>query len=193
MILAATLCHIEIEFIDGVLGDTVPDNAIPLAEGHTRLANPNVGSWRGHMNAIQEVVRRNLSYALILEDDADWDINLRSQLEAFAQSNEALTQPLQGNETRYTDPTFPRTGPINGTILQPPDILYDQLPLTEEPVDSPYGENWDVFWLGHCDMRFPFPTNNILPKGRVVQTDPVTIPQQQHLWTLSQPSDLRIQ
>lgn len=55
MALAASLSNLEIEFIDGVNGADVPDNAIPQSKSHGRLANASVSSWRAHMNAIQEL------------------------------------------------------------------------------------------------------------------------------------------
>ena len=56
MTLSAALSNLEIEFVDGVLGETVPDKAIPLAPELERPPAPVVGSWRAHMNAIQEYV-----------------------------------------------------------------------------------------------------------------------------------------
>ena len=56
MVLGAALSNLEIEFIDGVLGNTVVDKAVPLNPGQERLPNALVGSWRAHMNAIQESV-----------------------------------------------------------------------------------------------------------------------------------------
>ncbi|KAK7218984.1 hypothetical protein V2G26_006987 [Clonostachys chloroleuca] len=32
------------------------------------------GCWRAHMDVIQQVIKRNLNSALILEDDVDWDV-----------------------------------------------------------------------------------------------------------------------
>ena len=50
-----------------------------------------------------------------MEDDADWDVNLRSQLEHIALGSQAL--------------------------LSTPS---DSVPV------SPYGDGWDLIWLGHC-------------------------------------------
>lgn len=54
MTLQAALSNLNIKFIDGVLGQNVPDSAIPTSSGHGRMGDPSIGSWRGHMNAIQE-------------------------------------------------------------------------------------------------------------------------------------------
>lgn len=54
MTLQAALSNLNINFIDGILGQNVPDSAIPIGKDHGRMADPSIGSWRGHMNAIQE-------------------------------------------------------------------------------------------------------------------------------------------
>jgi len=50
----------------------------------TQLWENNLGSWRAHMNAIRAVIENRLSSALIMEDDVDWDVNIKSQLSIFA-------------------------------------------------------------------------------------------------------------
>lgn len=56
IVLEAALSNIDVEFIDGVQGKDVPDKAIPTGPGLERMPDPNVGSWRAHINAIQESV-----------------------------------------------------------------------------------------------------------------------------------------
>ncbi|KAI1479038.1 glycosyltransferase family 25 protein [Daldinia eschscholtzii] len=189
MILQTAISNFEFEFIDGVDGKDIPDKAIPTSHELKRLDNPTLGAWRAHINAIQEVVRRNLSSALIMEDDADWDVRIREQMHDFALSAHALTQPLKGS-SKFSDPTFPEAG--NGPEAVP-DLTFGKLPATAAPMNSPYGDNWDVLWLGHCGMRFPFPDKKIVPKGRVVRPNDVTVPQHKHLWSIYEPSDLRQQ
>lgn len=56
MILQAALSNIDIDFIDGVPGNTVSDKAIPKTTEHDRLNDGAIGCWRGHMNALGESV-----------------------------------------------------------------------------------------------------------------------------------------
>lgn len=44
------------------------------------------GSWHSHMNAIQIIVARGLGSALVLEDDVDWDVRLKTQMVTFAKA-----------------------------------------------------------------------------------------------------------
>ncbi|KAH6647300.1 hypothetical protein BKA67DRAFT_663633 [Truncatella angustata] len=175
MILAAALSNIEIEFIDGLLGETVPDKAIPAGPEYTRLPEPVIGSWRGHMNAIQEIVKRNLTSALIIEDDADWDISIKDQMRDLALASHALTQPLEGSG-KYADPTYPH--PQENQLEMVHNIPFKKRQPTEPPKVSPYGDHWNLMWTGHCGMHFPW--SKLAPRARVVQND-VTVPQHRYI------------
>ncbi|GKT53006.1 glycosyltransferase family 25 protein [Colletotrichum tofieldiae] len=190
ILLQAALSEMAIDFVDGVEGKTVPDKAIPKTSEHDRLSDGAIGCWRGHMNALEEIVRRNLSSALILEDDADWDIRIRQQLHDFALATQALTQPLLGAPSSYVDPSYPRsTENSPGTV---PDISFNHLPATVAPKISPYGDDWDLLWIGHCGMHFPFAdAKNIVPKARVIHANDVTVAPKKNLWTLNIPFTLK--
>lgn len=53
-----------------------------------------------------------------MEDDADWDVNIRNQLIEFARGAKYIQEYPQGATTR-----------------------------------SPYGDDWDVLWIGHCALN----------------------------------------
>lgn len=56
MVLASSLTGFDIEWVDGVRGDTIPDKAVPFGIDRKKLMETNLGSWRGHMNAIRRYV-----------------------------------------------------------------------------------------------------------------------------------------
>lgn len=72
----------------------------------------------------------------------DWDVRLKPQLELIAAGARAVVANLP-------DALFP-TGRSN--------------PSSPTPA-SPYGDDWDVLWLGHCGEPFPedLPENQNLP------------------------------
>lgn len=72
------------------------------------------------------MVRERISTALVFEDDADWDVGLRTQLEQFAQGGRYITSSSSG-------PTSLRSK------------------MTGQ-AHSPYGDDWDLLWLGHCGV-----------------------------------------
>lgn len=118
MALASTLTGFNLHWVDGIRGESIPNKAVPFRVDRERLMETNLGSWRGHMNTIRSIVEDALESALILEDDMDWDVRLKSQLENVAKGSRSL---LASNAN-------PR---------------------------SPYGDDWDVLWLGHCGEVFP--------------------------------------
>ena len=65
------------------------------------------------------MVEQRLGSAIVMEDDVDWDVSIKSQFYNFALAVRAL-QYLTVNQ------------------IQP---------------HSPYGDDWDVFWLGHCGLE----------------------------------------
>lgn len=140
------------------------------------------------LNDCNRIVKRNLSSALILEDDADWDIQIKDQLRDFAIATHTLTQPLEGTSDTYADPTYPI--PKGQAKLR--EFQFNNLPKTVVPRHSPYGDNWNLLWVGHCGMHFPFADDRNLPKGRVVWTDQ-SVPQKQYLWNIDQPEDIKEQ
>lgn len=116
--LTAALTGFHVNWVDGVKADTVVDKAVPFGIDRHGGFGSNLGSWRGHMNAIRRIVEEDLESALIMEDDMDWDVRLRSQLEDVAKGSRMLLN-------------------------------------SEASPNSPYGDGWDVLWIGHCGEPFP--------------------------------------
>jgi GR25 family glycosyltransferase involved in LPS biosynthesis len=133
------------------------------------------------------IVTKNISSALIIEDDADWDIRIRQQLHDMALSTQALTQPLIAAPGSYADPTYPSAEPDANTPVH--EIPFDNLPETIAPRDSPYGDDWDLIWVGHCGQRMP-PPDSPLPRGRVVHRDEMSTPAKKYLWSMAHPYTL---
>lgn len=54
--LTSALTGFHVEFVDGVKGESIPDKAVPMGVDRHKLMETNLGSWRGHMNAIRRQV-----------------------------------------------------------------------------------------------------------------------------------------
>lgn len=98
-------------------------------------------------------MEEDLDSALIMEDDMDWDVRLKPQLELAASGARAILSTLP-------DGLFP-----HGRVSASSSYSSSS---TSSPA-SPYGDDWDVLWLGHCGEPFPedLPENQNLP-----DTDP---------------------
>ncbi|KAF1999377.1 glycosyltransferase family 25 protein [Amniculicola lignicola CBS 123094] len=175
MTLAAAYTEIKLSWIYGLPGDQIPDVTLPLSQNQTPPSPASKGSWRAHLNAIQAVVEKDLGSALVMEDDVDWDLRLKDQLFNFSLATRTLIQPLVPNleninskSPQYADPSFPTPKPGQ----EPTDIDLPSRPLTIPPASSPYGDDWDILWLGHCGMSTPPPGTTTHPLGRIFYPDP---------------------
>jgi hypothetical protein len=54
MTLSAAVSNINLEFIDGVTGESINPKAYPPPEENKKLLPGIRGSWRTHMNALQK-------------------------------------------------------------------------------------------------------------------------------------------
>lgn len=127
--LAALQTDIELEWMDGVKGSEISPKAWPAHwNTRTRADGANftlgeLGCWRSHMNALRRVIDEKWSTVLILEDDADWDVNIRSQLAMLAERTRTMSNARHDQSEWITDDT---------------------------PTSNPYGNDWDLLWLGPC-------------------------------------------
>ncbi|KAK5109800.1 hypothetical protein LTR62_006533 [Meristemomyces frigidus] len=172
--LAAHLTDLQIEYIDGVT--EVEEKTLPLG-GDAITSEGAIGAWRAHANVYRAIVENNITSALVLEDDSDWDIRIKSQMQEFAKASRLLVQPLQGTTDKFLDPTYYSfDAPVQRDF-------YVGEHTTTTPTNSPYGDtqNWDYFWLGHCGAKFPQPSDAPIPQGRAVLLNDQTVPEKQHI------------
>ncbi|KIH86906.1 hypothetical protein SPBR_08388 [Sporothrix brasiliensis 5110] len=248
--LAASLTNLKLTFSPGIDSQTVQDRVLPADSAGQPIPAGNKGSWRAHMNVLRRIIEQNLTTALVMEDDIDWDVRLKEQMTSFALAAQAYGQPqrVQGSGTgrslaQLHRPLFdkaPRSIPDFGgaTLMrkgqQPSGPAEEQssdhahvyrlivaasdakgytqkkhdVPLASAPeyewaTTSPYGDDWDVLWLGHCGTEFPASPPSFTKRPdtiggtqsggpssapaqlsllRVIMADDVTVPQ---------PADLR--
>ncbi|KAK5949975.1 hypothetical protein OHC33_008936 [Knufia fluminis] len=139
LVLAAAVSGIELDFVDGVLGKDVADKVLPPSHVDDLNAGTK-GAWRAHMNALSRVVENGWSTAFIIEDDVDWDVRLHQQLQDFALGSDYLLR-------EYRQDTQASASSIQHFLT---------------PETSPYGDDWDVLWLGHCGSCIASPTRTVL-------------------------------
>ena len=124
---------------------------------------PTFPSFSGlHANTLTRifrVVRQNYTSALIVEDDVDWDVRLKPLLRDFAVSAHAIAR------------TPARTPLVDGAT----QLDFASLPASPPPTASPYGDDWDLLWLGHCAANLADGTD------LVVHHDDASVPQRRHL------------
>jgi GR25 family glycosyltransferase involved in LPS biosynthesis len=169
--LSAATSNIKLDFVDGVTGDSIKQSAYPPPSENQKLQAGIRGSWRTHMNALQRVVQQNLTTALIMEDDVDWDVRIRQNLQRFALASRFLAEEKddlsKAKKYKIEKRPNPETPEAGFQILNEHAITLNlpSLPLSsiypsshQKPkISSPYGDpaEWDILWIGHCGANFP--------------------------------------
>lgn len=132
--------------MDGIKPDSILEKTLPP---HAGIANNGArGAWRGHINAIQDIVTKGYGSALIAEDDFDWDIRLKEQLRDFAVATNGLLSQFSPEHIPHyahnTDESFEYSYLATWLYENEKKVVVPQ---------SPYGDGWDVLWLGNCGMN----------------------------------------
>ena len=109
---------------------------------------------------------------MICEDDIDWDVRLKTQLHDFAAGTRALIQPLK--DGGYHDPTLPSRDSDPEVEPLEYDLRRENAGITIPPKVSPYGDDWDVLWIGHCGANMAR-ANDKIPKARYVIPNDETV------------------
>ncbi|KAK4553311.1 hypothetical protein LTR86_009611 [Recurvomyces mirabilis] len=171
--LAAHLTGLRVDYWDGVT--SLESKTLPPG-GDKFTSKGALFAWRAHMNLLRHIVENNITTALIAEDDIDWDIRIKSQMEDYARASRVVLQTTSsGPAGDYYDADYTSAGDAvtDYNVVEHP---------TTEPTSSPYGdvETWDVFWLGHCGVKMPTPSDNLPTNRAVIYNDP-TVPETQHI------------
>ncbi|KAF2822254.1 hypothetical protein CC86DRAFT_331157 [Ophiobolus disseminans] len=101
-----------------------------FVNGQTDIQRGSMLAWLGHHNALRWFLDSGLETALILEDDVDWDIRLRS-----------VQIPLAASAIRQ---------------LVPPQRSFHPLTNFGNHHTQYWGnhDSWDLLYLGHCGDYF---------------------------------------
>jgi hypothetical protein len=103
-----------------------------------------------------------------MEDDADWDVRLRSEAQLFAHASRAFLQPKGRTTSRTSADQFPPSSLEDNNYFV--NVL--KAPVTLPPTVSPYGDNWDVIWIGHVGSELPAQWQEAEKKGDDKRKDP---------------------
>lgn len=120
---------------------------------------------------ISSIIDQNLGSALIMEDDIDWDIRLQSQLQTFALASQALLSGATANMNPLDNGESPNLDLKKE--WERVSFPLKSLPFPPRPKFSPYGDDWDILWLGHCGTTFRSRT----PSSRILIPDDITVPE----------------
>ncbi|OCL04837.1 glycosyltransferase family 25 protein, partial [Glonium stellatum] len=140
LVFAANMTGIDLTIPDQPAWTDADVEAFRSPEG-SRIKKGSALAWMGHLNALEWFLSTDLETAIILEDDVDWDIHLRtSQIPlAAAAIRQLLTQhpptPANNNNSSRS----------HSSHKNPPQTYWGPL-------------SWELLFLGHCGDFFPAST-----------------------------------
>ncbi|KAF1998297.1 glycosyltransferase family 25 protein [Amniculicola lignicola CBS 123094] len=172
--LATAHSRIKFDWVDGVNGSALHEKVYPPPGRYRTVLPEKRGQWRAHMNAIWEIVQYNVTTALILEDDADWDVRIRQQLSELSHGIRRLPALIKRSETHQHTPDEPNEQLSPTALVKASTITLSSASRLTIPPPNPYGLNWDLLWLGHCstDLSPPSPHS----PDRIMFPDDPTVP-----------------
>ena len=132
------------------------------ADKDSKISRGSALAWLGHLNALHWFLESGLESVLILEDDVDWDIHLRTtQIPAAAAAVRKLV----------SDQTYPA-----GKLQYKPEW--------NNYWGNTSASAWDVLYLGHCGDIFK-PSSWSFRVPRVMYAD-TTLPPRKEMHPYSQ-------
>lgn len=146
MALQSSVSDLAVQYIDAAETDMVADRPGEKSQA-TSGGNSSTESWPGHIAAIRSILDNHLLSALVLEEDVDWDIRIKSQMVALAEGVRSVLD----------------------------------VPLHDANQASPYGDDWDVLWLGHCGDILPEEATND-KKIHIISNDETVAPKKHQRW-----------
>ncbi|KAL3479617.1 hypothetical protein BJX99DRAFT_221933 [Aspergillus californicus] len=101
IVLGSSVSDFHVDFIDGMNPDDINPKTYPYTWNYDHRP-VEYAARRSHVNAIQRIVSERLGSAIIMEDDADWDVSLKTQLQSFA----IAVRALQGSDDFPSDSPY---------------------------------------------------------------------------------------
>ncbi|KAI1392016.1 glycosyltransferase family 25 protein [Hypoxylon trugodes] len=179
MALSGAVSNLTFTWIGGVSGEQ--------ATGGKGRSSGAKGSWRSHMNALRTIVSDDIRSALVVEDDIDWDIRIKSQLQTFASASRTWLKESKFDKRQelldYVPPSLLKKGDSTTMAIDSDENTIRLNPsarIDNKPHESVYGDDWDVLWLGHCGADLPDAQAQVSPL-RVAILGDETVPSPKHL------------
>jgi Glycosyltransferase family 25 (LPS biosynthesis protein) len=111
MALIAAATGLEFTYVGGVNSKALENQAMPDTYGTSNviLTPGHLACYRGHANIWRRIVEEGIETALILEDDVDWDLNIREIVPNVREGMTRITgaqHPFSNTPGTPTPPSF---------------------------------------------------------------------------------------
>lgn len=109
MALIAAASGLQFQYVAGVDSETLDTQSLPDTYGTPDyiLRPPHLACFRGHANIWRQIVEDGIETALILEDDVDWDLNIREIVPRVKEAMAKITkEPNPFSNTPGIHPSY---------------------------------------------------------------------------------------
>lgn len=120
-----------------------------------------LGCLMSHVRTWRKMIHENISSALIMESDVDWDMRIKDSMVGLGEGVKAIADWPFEPPQKSQDPKHPRNF---GKEMQ---------------THSPYGDKWDLVWMGHCGSSAD-------GNGRIFAWNDTSAPDEEHAWSFAE-------
>ncbi|KEQ74728.1 hypothetical protein M436DRAFT_42452 [Aureobasidium namibiae CBS 147.97] len=167
LLLAANITELDVTIPDQPVWTDADVEKFKTKNG-SLITRGSAMAWMGHLNVLRWFLDSGLETMLVMEDDVDWDIHLRtSQVPKVAAAMRTLL-----TEQRLGQPS--------------PQSSREKI-VTPDQAQGYWGNpnDWDILYLGHCGDMFKFSQwTNETEIPRVAVSDP-TLPSPEYMHILT--------
>ena len=156
----ANATNLSLTIVDAKRDKDIPTDDIPQQWG-TNGWHPEegqLGCSYSHIMTWRKMIAENISSALVMESDVDWDLRIKPTMQGLADGARAIA------DFPFDPPTRPSKSRGHAKELVQP-----------EP-HIPYGDKWDMLWIGHCGA-------NGNGDGRYYKYNDSSAPSDDHAWS----------
>ena len=114
-----------------------------------------------HVRTWRKIIHENITSALIMESDVDWDMRIKESMVGLGEGVKAVADFPFDPPRELKDPRHPRD--------------FEK----ESQTISPYGDKWDLVWMGHCGS-----SND--GNGRIFAYNDTSAPDEEHAWSFAE-------
>ncbi|MCJ1452368.1 hypothetical protein MMC28_002711 [Mycoblastus sanguinarius] len=125
LLAAANATNLTVTVLDAIRDRQIPQGDWPEWWGTSGWVpkEGELGCLMSHVRTWRKIIHENITSALIMESDVDWDMRIKQSMVGIGEGVKAIA-----------DWPFPDSSHPRDFNLQP----------------HPYGDKWDLMWIGHC-------------------------------------------
>ncbi|KAF6217563.1 hypothetical protein HO133_006665 [Letharia lupina] len=154
LLAAANATNLTLTVLDAIRDRQIPQSDWPQWWGTNTWVpkDGELGCLMSHVRTWRKMIHENISTALIMESDVDWDMRIKDTMVGVGDGVKAIA------DWPFPDPQHPRD-------------------FSKEL--SPYGDKWDLMWIGHCGI-------NADGDGRIYAFNDSSAADEDHAWNFGE-------